>query len=112
MMRSLNYISEKEYLDKMNDEVIDGKTHTDHRITINKFLDSIRKPTRDILYLNGLSSRAKSNFIKSSNFHRIYDHMHDCKLLIPGYHSIKSLNCMFSCPYSTLDHLKEDIHEP
>lgn len=108
----LKSINEKEYLRKMNNEVIDGKTHVNHRITINEFLNSIRQPAEKYLYLNGLSTRAETNFIKSSDYHRIYDHMHDCRLLTPGYHSISSLNCMFSCPYNTISKLKEDIQEP
>lgn len=111
-MFDINKISKEKYVEKLNDTVIDGITDVDYRITINKTLSDIRLPAKKYLNLLGITNKASSNFIKSRDRHRIYDHMHDCRFLIPGAPSGTSLNCMFSCPYTTIDKLREDVQEP
>lgn len=111
-MKNINCINEEEYLEKMNDTVIDGKTTKDYRITINNFLSKILLPTSKYVDFYKNYSISQSKFIKNNNFHRVYDHMHQFRLLTPIKFPVNSVHCMFSCPYNTVTDLKDDVNEP
>lgn len=112
MTNNLNIITEEKYLEKLNDTVIDGKTDTDYRFTINRFLSSLRRPTRNYLDCVNLPTRSNKNFINDSNYLRIYDHIKDFRIKIPNYAHPSSIRCAFSSPYNEIGKVSQYLGEP
>lgn len=114
MTKYLTKINEKEYLKKMNDEVIDWTVQidTDEIFIINKFLNKKRKSTA--YYLKYRTAATTKNIYAYNNRHyyMVYDRIDNFRLPVPKGGRIKSIRCPFTSPYTDFKDVKEVIKKP
>lgn len=108
MYKYLTYISEEEYLEKLNDGVIDATIDEYHIFIFSKFFGKQRrKTTVPLQYFNDI---LRLNRIIMPNS-TIYDHIDNFRLPILNGDLPKSVRCPFSSPYLDIEDIKDYIRE-
>lgn len=108
----LTKINNKDYTEKLNDEVIDGRIYKRRNYIVSEHLQKYRNPTKIVFNHDYLPKVQKELRGKSKEWLRFYDHVEDFRVVVPKSFPKMSLRCTFSSPYYPIEMLREHEIDP